>query len=151
MTDIRIGVIGLDPIVRRFTNAPQIIGGELVTMVDRLTIAGSSVAKRHVGVRSGNLRRSLTHEPARRAGGSVRGAFGTNVPYARVHNDGRGPVVARGKALRFTIGGVVFYRKRVGPARGRKFMEAGAAEIRRRTPAETAAAAKRIVAALGGR
>lgn len=144
-------VTGLDALARRFTGAEQIIGRELVTMVDRLTIAGSGVAKRNVGVKTGTLRRSLTHEPARRAGGTVRGAFGSNVPYARVHNDGRGPIVARGRALRFTIGGQVLFRKSVGPAKGRRYMEAGAAEIRKRTPAETAAAARRITAALGGR
>ena len=144
-------VTGLESVTRRFTGAERIVGAELVTLVDRLTIAGSGAAKGRVGVRTGNLRRSLTHEPARRAGGHVTGAFGSNVPYARVHNDGRGPVVARGRALRFTIGGAVFYRKRVGPAQGRRYMEAGAAEIRRRTPAETAAAARRITAALGGR
>jgi hypothetical protein len=148
VTDIRITTTGLDQLARRFTGAEAIIGRELVTMVDRLTIAGSTEAKGRVGVKTGTLRRSLTHEPARRAGGTVVGAFGSNVPYAKVHNDGRGPVVARGRALRFTIGGAVLFRKRVGPARGRKYMEAGAAVIRRRMPGEVAAAARRITAAL---
>jgi hypothetical protein len=148
MTELRITTTGLDQLTARFKGAEAIIGRELVTMVDRLTIAGSTVAKGRVGVKTGTLRRSLTHEPARRAGGSVIGAFGSNVPYAKWHNDGRGPVVARGKALRFTIGGQVFFRKRVGPAKGRRYMEAGAAEIRKRAPAEVAAAARRITAAL---
>jgi hypothetical protein len=149
MTDIRITTTGLDQLARRFTGAEAIIGRELVTMVDRLTIPAATEAKRHWGVRTGTGRRAMTHEPARRAGGTVVGAFGNNVPYARIHNDGRGPVVARGRALRFTIGGQVLFRKRVGPARGRKYMEAGAAVIRRRMPGEVAAAARRITAALG--
>jgi hypothetical protein len=128
VTDIRITTTGLDQLARRFTGAEAIIGRELVTMVDRLTIAGSTEAKGRVGVKTGTLR--------------------SNVPYAKVHNDGRGPVVARGRALRFTIGGQVLFRKRVGPARGRKYMEAGAAVIRRRMPGEVAAAARRITAAL---
>jgi hypothetical protein len=148
VTDLTVRLTGLDPIARRFTNGDDIVADEAVVMVDRLTIAGSTEAKRHVGVRTGTGRRSLAHEPARRAGRAVVGAFGTNVPYMRIHNDGRGPVVARGRALRFTIGGVVFFRKRVGPAKGRRFMEKGAAEIRRRTPAETAACARRITARL---
>lgn len=34
---------------------------------------------------------------------------------------GRGPIVARGRALRFTIGGRVFFRKRVGPVEPNNF------------------------------
>jgi hypothetical protein len=148
MTDIRITTAGLDQLAAKFKGAEEIIGRELVTMVDRLTIAGSTESKRRVGVRTGTLRRSLTHEPARRAGGTVVGAFGTNVPYAKWHNDGRDAIEAKGKALRFTIGGVVYFRKRVGPAAGKKYMEAGAAVIRQRMPAEAAAAARRIRAEL---
>src|SRR5690349_9662660 len=48
----------------------------------------------------------------------------------RVHNDaphlryvilGRGPIVAKGRALRFVIDGRVFFRKRVGPAAANDF------------------------------
>jgi hypothetical protein len=148
MTDIRIDVTGINELAAKFKGADDIISRELVTMVDRLTIPGSTEAKRRVGWKTGHLRRSLTHEPARRAGGTVVGAFGANVPYAKIHNDGRGPVVARGRALRFTIGGTVFYRKRVKKAAGRKYMEAGAQVIRQRMPGEVAAAARRITAAL---
>lgn len=34
---------------------------------------------------------------------------------------GRGPIVARGRALRFMIGGRVFFRKRVGPVEPNNF------------------------------
>jgi phage gpG-like protein len=149
VSDLNVRVDGLDALTRRLTGAERVVGAELRTMVNRLTIAGARASQGKVGVKTGTLRRSLTHQPATFAGGVARGAFGSNVPYARVHNDGRGPVVARGRALRFTIGGVVIFRKSVGPAKGRRYMEAGAAEVRRRMPGEIAQLKRRIARALG--
>ena len=43
-------------------------------------------------------------------------------PYSRFVEHGRGPIAAKGKALRFEVGGKVLYRKSVGPAKARPFM-----------------------------
>lgn len=113
----------------RVQGAERIVGNVLTRGVDRLTIATEGFAKEGVGVRTGTLRRSLAHVPASFAGGVATGSVGTNVPYARIHEEGRGPVVARGKALRFTVGGKTIYRKRVGPAAGRWYMKKARARV----------------------
>lgn len=42
-------------------------------------------------------------------------------PYLKWVLNGRGPIVAKGRALRFVINGKVFFRKRVGPAKANNF------------------------------
>jgi hypothetical protein len=60
--------------------------------------------------------------------------------------DGRGPIRARGKALRFTAGGKVLYRKSVGPATPRPFIRPSVEKLRPLVPREFEAAGQRIVA-----
>ena len=53
-------------------------------------------------------------------------AYNKGFNYAVAVEYGRGPVVARpGKMLRFTIGGTVIFEKRVGQAKGQRFLERG--------------------------
>lgn len=67
--------------------------------------------------------------------------------YAWTLEHGRGPVVAtRAKALRFTLGGRVLYRKRVGPAAGQHPMEYGARDAEPRIQARFERAIERIAA-----
>ena len=134
----------------RYGGAEQVVGSEMTSGIDRLTIQGEAIAKQGVGVRTGQLRRSIAHQPATYGGGVATGSWGTATPYARWHEEGRGPVVARGKALRFTIGGRTIYRKRVGPAAGRWYMKKSADRVRGLIPREFAAVASRIVARMGG-
>jgi len=69
----------------------------------------------------------------------------TGFPYAKVHHDGRGPVVVKNaKALRFKIGGDVIFAKSVGPAAGTKYAERGLRESRPRIVTEHNRAAARI-------
>lgn len=113
----------------RMGGAERVVGNALTRGIDRLTIAAEGFAKEEVGVKTGHLRRSIAHRPATFAGGVATGSVGTNVPYARIHEEGRGPVVARGKALRFQVGGKTLYRKRVGPAQGRWYMRKARARV----------------------
>lgn len=148
--DMRVTTTGLDEMVARFRHAPEIVERESTITVVRLAKYGADAAKAKVGKKTRNLANSLTPTAARAAGGGVAAAFGSTLPYAKWHNDGRGAVVARNaKALRFAINGVVIYRTSVGPAKGTHYMEAGAAEIRRRQPAEVASLRRRIAKALG--
>lgn len=78
-------------------------------------------AKGNAPVKTGNLRRSITTKVSS-FGGGAQAIVGTSVSYARWVEEGRGPVVARGRALRFEVGGTVIFRKRVGPAAGRWYM-----------------------------
>lgn len=168
MSDVGIRVTGLSLIEANLGQAPEIVGDELARMVDRLTILGSTESKRAVGVKTGHLRRSIAHEPARRDGTSARGLWGTNVPYARYHNDGTDPhdiVPRQAKALAWRggpifgpvargvgrKGGIIFARIVHHPGtKARKFMETGRDLVRGRIRSEASAAAKRIAARLTG-
>lgn len=133
----------------QLSGAQTVVGNVLTRGVDRLTIATEGFAKEGVGVRTGHLRRSIAHRPAVFAGGVATGSVGTNVPYARIHEEGRGPVVAHGKALRFQIGGKTLYRKRVGPAQGRWYMRKARARVAPMIRAEAQRMGAEIMADLG--
>jgi hypothetical protein len=149
MTDIQTRITGLDEIAARFKDSPAIVRRESTITVVRLAKVGADAAKARVGKKTRNLANSLTPTGGRAAGGGVAASFGSSLPYAGWHNDGRGAIVAKNaKALRFEIGGRIIFRKSVGPAKGTKYMEAGAAAIRARMPAEVALLRRRIVAAL---
>lgn len=135
---------------QRLQAAPEIVGDEMTQGIDRLTIQGEAFTKAETPVRTGLLRRSIAHKPATFGGGVATGSWGTATPYARYVEDGRGPVVARGRALRFTIGGTVFYRKRVGPAAGKGMFRKATQRIRPMVDREFRAVAARIIARMGG-
>lgn len=134
----------------RYAGAERVVGNALTRGVDRITIAGEGFAKQEVGVRTGHLRRSIAHKPATFGGGVARGSYGTATPYARYHEEGRGPVVARGRALRFTIGGRTIYRKRVGPAAGRWYMRKSRQRLGPIIARESKRMGADIIAGLGG-
>lgn len=147
----RARVIGQPEFSARMARSRTIVGEELSRAVDRCTFLGERESKGEVGVVTGHLRRSITASRATFAGGVARGSWGTNVPYARHVEFGRGPVVASpGKVLRFTIGGRVLYRKRVGPARPRPFLFNVAARLKPRFRAEFATARTTIIRRLSG-
>lgn len=150
MADVRVRVRGVEAFARRMAGSRAVVGEELARAVDRCTALGERESKGLVAVRTGHLRRSIAASRATFAGGVARGSWGTNVPYARHVEFGRGPVVARGRALRFAVGGRTIYRKRVGPARARPFLFNVAARLRPRFAAEFAAARDRVVARLTG-
>jgi hypothetical protein len=129
--------------------AEPILREELLQATDRLTLQGEGFAKGLAPVRTGQLRRSIAAKPAVWAGGAT-GSYGTTTPYARYVEEGRGPVVARGKALRFTIGGQTLYRKSVGPAAARPFIRPSVDRLRPLVPREYGAALDRVVARIGG-
>jgi len=136
---------------RKFAGAEQIVGDEMRQGIDRVTIRGEAITKANTGVKTGHGRRSIAHKPATFGGGVASGSWGTNVPYMKIHEDGRGPVVASpGKMLRFEIGGKVLFRKRVGPAAGRHMFRKAAIQVRRMVRMEMSAAMRRIVSRLGG-
>jgi hypothetical protein len=117
--DIQLGIEGRG--FRELAGAlPGSISRGKSDLMRRLTLIVEAEAKRQSPVRTGNLRRTIT---SRVEQGGDRGIVGTNARYARAVHDGRGPVVAKGKALRFKVGKQTVYRKRVGPAKGNPFME----------------------------
>jgi len=136
---------------QRMAKAPEIVTDEMRVGVNRLTFQGEAFTKQRTPVKRGTLRRGITAKPAVVSGTTVTGSWGTNVPYARPVEEGRGPVVASpGKMLRFEIGGTVLYRKRVRAAKGRFMFRDAQARIRPLVAREFAAVTKRIVARMGG-
>lgn len=87
--DLRIDFTGLDAFVRRYAGAEEIVGEELVVLVDRLATIGEAEDKRTAPVWRGHYRRSITKGRARRVGRGAESEFGSNVPYARPLRFGR--------------------------------------------------------------
>ncbi len=138
-------------LVRMGGDAPRIVREELTTGMKRSVLAVEGDAKRTVPVLTGNLRRSLLGT-VQAFGGGVRGIVGTNVPYARIVEEGRGAIVAGpGRVLRFVINGEVFYRKRVGPAKARPYLRPALTKNRAAIVRELGPnTARRVIARLGG-
>lgn len=158
--ELKVSFTGINEFSKQMAGSRQIIGEELVIFVDRQTIAGSAESKRKVGRRTRTLLRSIIHQPARFAGGTARGTWGSNVPYARYHNDGTKPhviVPVRAKALAWRGGnsrsGMIFARRVNHPGTtGTRFMEAGFDHIKKTLVREKEACARRIAKRLmGGR
>lgn len=126
--------------------APSIVEREMVNAANRVALQGEAWAKAAAPVKAGHLRRSIAATPAVYAGGVVTATFGTATPYARHVEDGRGPVVAKKKALRFSIGGKVLFRKRVGPAAAKPFIRPTRERLAPLVPREFEAALQRVVA-----
>lgn len=79
-------------------------------------------ARDQVGKDTRNLERDIIKRPFAR-GSDFGMEVGSDLPYALIHHEGRGPIVAKNaKALRFTIGGVTIFRKRVGPAAPNRYL-----------------------------
>jgi hypothetical protein len=83
--------------------------------------------KRHTPVKTGNLRRTITHRVERPG---VRGVVGTNASYARpVHEGSRAHLIRprRASVLRFKVGSKIIYSKLVRHpgTRGQPFMLEG--------------------------
>lgn len=157
MSDFEIKVMGLDEYRNRMQKGPEVVKGIFVRTVNFLTGQGRSVSQRLVGVDTGRLRSSISQTKATFAGGEVRGAWGTNVPYARHHETGRPPGkmppidAIQGWATRH--GANAFLVARAIGRRGTKgkfFMRDAKAKIEPLVRTEFAKARDQIVKAMGG-
>ena len=85
MSDFHVHVEGLDEFVRRFSQAPRIIHDEIGKAARRSGVRVERRAKQLVPVDRGGLRRSISSKPI-----SLGASVGTNLPYARAVEFGRG-------------------------------------------------------------
>lgn len=112
-------------------------GGQLYRHAVLVGEAVAGVAKLKVGVDTGRLRQSINSRVIVQRT-QVTARISARPRYAKVHHEGRGPVVARNaRALRFRAGGSngpVIYRKRVGPAAGNPFLTDAVREVTGKTP-----------------
>lgn len=79
----------LDAYARAMKAAPVAHKRNLIAAVNRITTEGEARAKKYVPTDTHHLQRSITMVPAHDAGGAIRGAWGTNLPYAQVVEEGR--------------------------------------------------------------
>lgn len=88
--DIQMDTHQVDGYARAMKAAPQRLKKELIIAVNRTTTEGEARSKRYVPTDTHHLQRSITMVAARDMAGGIRGAWGTNVPYAKVMEEGRG-------------------------------------------------------------
>jgi phage gpG-like protein len=146
--EIHIDSTQVTALAKRYRGAGAIVRSEMLGAMQRSTFRLEGQAKKEAPVRKrngGTLRRSITSNPVT----PTLGIVGTNVPYAKWVHNGRGPITAGpGKMLRFEIGGEVFFRKSVGPAKANPFMKRALASQRGAIRAEWRGMAARIAARL---
>lgn len=146
--DITVDTSQLEAMARRYAGARPIVEAETRNAMNRATVIVQGTARQLVPVDTGRLRASIATE-IRGTGGGVVGVVGSNVKYARIVEEGRGPVVAKGRALRFEIGGQIIFRKSVGPAKGKPYLRPALQRNRARIGREFDTALKRIMARIG--
>jgi phage gpG-like protein len=145
--EIHIDSSQVDALAKRYRGAGAIVQSEMLGAMKRSTFRLEGQAKKETPVKTGTLRRSITSNPVT----PTLGVVGTNVPYAKWVHNGRGPITAGpGKMLRFEIGGTVFFRKSVGPAKANPFMRRAMQSQRGAIRAEWQQMAARIAARLRG-
>lgn len=149
MSELEFRFDDADDFARKMTAAPKIVERELVSATNRITLQGERWAKELAAVKTGQMRRSIAATPAKFAGGTVTGKYGTATPYAKYVEFGRrGFSAPPGKYLRFEIGGRVIFTKRVGPAKARPFIRPSLERLRPLVPREYRAALQRALNAL---
>ena len=153
MSDVTFEFLDAFEFAELVAAAPQVVEAEITTATDRVAIYGMGVSIKATPWKSGHLRRNHAQIPTSYSAGYARGGWGNAVPYAEAVDQGRGPVFAKNaKALKFTPKGAKgpIFRKSVGPADPRPFMEPGREAAESRLDVEFSGAIQRIVEALGG-
>ena len=121
----------------------QIVQSEMVPGMRQAGEAVRDAAVAHIHNRSGELAASGRAEITA-TGQTVECRVRFGAKYAFWVEEGRGPVVAKGRALRFVIGGVTLFRKRVGPAAGVHYLRKGYEDAKGRVDAILRQTADRI-------
>ncbi len=112
---------------RDMLGAEPIIQDETMRAMTRSTTQVEADAKRFVPVDTHHLQRSITHQ-VQRTGAFIIGRVGSNVPYARVVEEGRGAITIRprrGRFLRFVIDGREIFARVVhqGPRAAKPYLK----------------------------
>lgn len=168
--DIQIRMTDETRFIPRLKAHKEIIDEGLKLGIGDLISYGQATSMKTVGVKTGDLRRSIVGTPVQDVGGVFSAMWGTNKPYAKHHEYGTDPHVIRPKnkkALRWKganivgpilpgitgkrRGNVVFARVVRHPGtKGRFYMKAGRDEAIRRMPETKAKILAYIERRLGG-
>jgi hypothetical protein len=154
MTKLTTTTTGAEATAAHLARLPQIAAEAQHVVIGRLgnryLLALREATPVGKGERPGGLRAAYTAEESYGAGGAtyrIRNAS----PVLRYVIHGRGPVRAiRAKALRFVIGGVVFFRRSVGPVAPNDFPARVAAAMQGEIAAARAELPGLIVRNYGG-
>ena len=137
----------LHALARDSQAAAASVRDEMGRAMTRSVLLLERATKANTPVRTGTLRRSITHQAT-----PTEGVVGTNVPYAKYVEEGRGPVVPiRAKVLVFTVNGQTVFARRVGPAKGRFMFKRAFEQNQGNVEREFDQAAARVIARLGAR
>lgn len=132
----------------------RVVRNELTTAMDRSTTHVVASANARVNHKTHDYSRSFTRKTLVTESGVIgvvtnRAASASGFVYAATLEWGRrGFSAIKARALRFEIGGVVFFRKSVGPAPAQHILEYGANDALPSIDGEFAAARDRIATRL---
>jgi hypothetical protein len=138
--EVTIDFSGHENIIRMMKAMPRAVDEVMTAEIQDAAMAGERKAKELVGVKTGNLRRSITSTPAKSIGGTVSATWGTNTLYAKHNEFGTDPHQIRPrnkKVLRFKgkAGKYVFARSVNHPGTtGRFYMRGSRDHIVRGIP-----------------
>lgn len=90
MSGLTVDYSDLDRMIRKYDGADVVLADELVKAMQRSVLSVEAKAKEYAPAATGTLRRSITNEVKPVTTG-LQGTVGTNVPYARYVEFGRGP------------------------------------------------------------
>lgn len=155
-----IEFMGLDEFRARMAKGELVVKEEMLRGIDRLTFQGQAISQKEAPFDTGNLRRSITQKKAVYGGGEARGAWGTNIPYAKFAEDGRsaGKMPPKGALLAWMgrhgvdAKSEFIVRRAIGRkgTTGKHYMQKGRQQIEPKVQAEFRAVALRIIARMGG-
>lgn len=148
--DLNLEAIGLPPLVSRLNGASGIIQRHLMSGVSDAGRYVERGAKDTAPVVTGEYRRGIGTQASAIGGGGAQAIVRASAPHSKWVEDGRGPVVARGKALRFEVGGRVVFAKRVRAARGQHIMRNALSRNRSRIIARLQRAGRDAAAEIAG-
>lgn len=157
--DIEVDVSDVLRMGARYQTVGPIVATELRTAMTRSVLQVERDAKAVAPVYTGTLRRSITHEVTAAAGGVV-GKVGTNVPYAKIVEEGRtpgamppaGPILAWMSSKGIPAEFLFVVRRAINSRKvPRPYLKPALEKNRAAISREFALVPKRVLAKLGGR
>lgn len=122
---INVTAANLDRLAEGLKIAPAVLEEASVEAMQKSVLLVEADVKALTPRVTGRLFSSIGHAVDPTVG-KLRGSVGTAVNYAPYVEEGRGPIVAKAKALRFRgRDGKIIYRRAVGPALGRHMFRVG--------------------------
>ena len=148
--EFRVNVDGIDRLIAGLAAAPAALDEAERQAMSRSVFVLEAAVKGRTPRVTGRLFSSIAGEV--RMAPLLQGRVSTSVSYGPFVEEGRGPIIAKpGHFLRFRIGGLVIFRRSVGPAAGRHMFREGLAASRDQIKEIFRDSIKRAVALIKGK